>query len=135
MRTIPYGYEMKNGRYQVVPEEAEALTTAFRSYLRGDSLRNISNDTGIGKTHSGIARLLIDRRYLGTTEFPQIVDQDLFDRVQAVREKRLQEHQRPERVRVPFEAKTQFTMLPATDEFTDPVLEAQYRYSLIRAKE
>lgn len=40
---------------------------------------------GIDKTHSVIGRLLRNKLYLGTDYYPQIVDEEIFEKVQELR--------------------------------------------------
>lgn len=85
MRSIPYGYEFKDGRPCILPEEAEKISQAFNLYLSGESLRAISRKTGINRNYIGISNILADERYKGTGLYPKIVEADLFDKVAASR--------------------------------------------------
>ena len=134
MRSIPYGYRMKDGRMICHEQEAEAVRTAFQMYLEGDSLTGISKKTGIGRVHAGMARLLTDVKYLGTEDFPQIIDKELFDRVQEAYRRRREEHKRPTRMRASKPVPTEFEVKDCGIRFEDPFKEAVYLYSQIQER-
>jgi site-specific DNA recombinase len=107
----PLGYDTKDRKIRVNEAEAERVRTIFRSYLKLGSLnllmadlrkRNIVTKVrtlktgltvgGIPFTRGSVAHLLRNRFYIGEVEFkgetlkgeqPAILDQDLFDAVQA----------------------------------------------------
>ena len=85
MRRIPYGYEFKEGRPCILPEEAEKISQAFNLYLPSELLRAISRKTDINRNHIGISNILADERYKGTRLYPKIVEAELFDKVAASR--------------------------------------------------
>src|SRR6187551_3846662 len=108
---VPLGYDTKDRKILVIEEEAERVRTIFRSYLKLGSLNLLMADLrnrgivtkvrtlktgqtvgGIPFTRGPLAYLLRNRFYLGKVIFkgetlageqPSIVDQDLFDAVQA----------------------------------------------------
>src|SRR5882762_546203 len=112
--TLPFGYEMKDGKIAIVEEEAELVRLIFRRYLELDSVnellrdlkeRNIRTRTKLlstGATRGGIPfgrgalyYVLSNHFYLGEVKYkneilpgeqPPIMDRELFD---AVRQKSL----------------------------------------------
>ena len=135
MRSIPFGYQIKDGSAVADENEGPTVKRAFELYLGGDSLAGIARELEIDRYHRGISNLLKDQRYLGTDFYPQLIDQDLFEKVQEVRKKRLTEHARPQRVRKQLTIPEKFTLGKVTRRFSDPFSQAQYIYSLINEKE
>ncbi|NLH64466.1 MAG: hypothetical protein GX478_09860 [Erysipelotrichaceae bacterium] len=135
MRSIPYGYEFKDGMPCILPDEAEKVSQAFNLYLSGESLRAIGRKTGINRNHIGISNILADERYKGTGLYPKIVEADLFDKVAASRKKRKSEKNRKAYSTDRPGAATRFTLKEADHHYEDPFREAQYIYSLIQEKE
>ena len=43
-RYTPYGYEMKNGKYIPVKNEAEIIVTIFADYISGKSLKSLADE-------------------------------------------------------------------------------------------
>src|SRR3981189_396940 len=112
--TLPFGYEMKDGKIAIVEEEAELVRLIFRRYLELDSVnellrdlkdRNIRTRTKLlstGATRGGIPfgrgalyYVLSNHFYTGEVKYkneilpgeqPPIMDRELFD---AVRQKSL----------------------------------------------
>jgi site-specific DNA recombinase len=109
--SIPLGYETKDKRLLIVPEEAETVRLIFRRYLELGSIgdlvedldnrgirtrkQRLSNDKirgGIRFTVGPLSHLLRNRFYLGEVvyrgkvyigEHAPIIDRELFDAVQA----------------------------------------------------
>lgn len=135
MRIIPIGYTIVDGKAEINPDESKAVNMAFELYRSGESLRYISEKTGINRSHAAIANLLSNKKYLGTEFYPKIVDQELFDKVQQVREERKKAHARSERRHSEAIVQTEFEMEKAEESFTNPFEKAQYRYEQIKPKE
>lgn len=93
---MPIGYKVINGTITVYEEHRELVEQIFRAYDSGESARQIAQklkDAGVtnaqdrvGWSCSGIGRILENRHYLGTECYPQIIDSELFERVQKRRE-------------------------------------------------
>lgn len=87
-RLIPYGYNCENGIYKADESEHLVLREIFDSYLKGQSLLQISkalNQAGTpfyldkcGWNKARIKRILADKRYLGNGNFPQLISEDIF---------------------------------------------------------
>lgn len=99
-----YGYETgEDGRFKVVPEQAEIVREVFARRLERESMGSIAADlaargvkTMTGRPCSGnmVNRMLHNEKYLGTYSWggetveggmPRIVDDSLFRRVQEVK--------------------------------------------------
>jgi DNA invertase Pin-like site-specific DNA recombinase len=98
---MPYGYRRgADGKYEIVPEEAQIVQEIFRRVAAGESLASIYgslNDRGL-RTRRGqpwnkgsFGRLLSNVRYTGVYVYkdihipdgvPKIIDKEMFDAVQ-----------------------------------------------------
>ena len=88
-RTMPYGYEIRDGKCCVNRTEAETVTELFAAYSSGASYKELAERmAGSGVSyHNGdtawnknkIARILNCTVYLGTAEYPALIDQSLYD--------------------------------------------------------
>ncbi len=106
-RTIPFGYKMEHAK--IVPNETEADTVnqIFSLYLEGNSLRCISERMEAYGAHyhdetcvwnkNMIKRILENERYIGTSDYPRIVDDKTYLAVQClIQEKQSQRKPRLE---------------------------------------
>lgn len=92
-RTMPYGYELRDGKCCVSRSEAEIVTELFAAYARGASYQELAEHmAGRGVPyHNGdtvwsknkIARILNCAAYLGTSEYPALIDRSLYDAAMA----------------------------------------------------
>ena len=91
-RKLPFGYEMRGGRVKDHPAEAETVRWIYRQYLAGLSYEKLTQELqrqavpyvpGKPWNKNMVARILADERYLGTEEFPQVIEPRLY---QVVRE-------------------------------------------------
>ena len=91
-RKLPFGYEMRGGRVKDHPAEAETVRWIYRQYLAGLSYEKLTRElqrqavpylAGKAWNKNMVARILSDGRYLGTEQFPQVIEPRLY---QAVRE-------------------------------------------------
>ena len=92
-RTTPYGYEIRNGRICVSSMEGNVVIELFRAYANGASFKALAEQMrsrGI-PYHDGeaawdknkIARILNCSAYLGTAEYPALIDQNLYEKARA----------------------------------------------------
>lgn len=137
MRHIPFGYRIENGKALIDEEAAKQIKVLFQAYLSGDSLETAAKKAGIKSFHSGIGRLLRNKRYLGDEYYPAIIDPDTFNAAEAERYMRAEQLGR---IYKPKEEKevvypTDFRMQKVTEEFDDPFAQAEYAYSLIEIME
>lgn len=91
-RKLPFGYEMRGGRVKDHPAEAETVRWIYRQYLAGLSYEKLTRELqrqavpylpGKPWNKNMVARILVDERYLGAEQFPQVIEPQLY---QAVRE-------------------------------------------------
>ena len=92
----PIGYKVINGKITVYEDHRRLVEQIFRDYASGVSTLQIAKvfkEMGVknahdrvGWSHASIGRILENPRYLGTEDYPQIIDTELFERVQKRRE-------------------------------------------------
>lgn len=92
----PIGYKVMDGTIVVYEEHRRLVEQIFTDYDKGISTLQIAKslkDRGIKNakdkvswTHVSIGRILENHNYLGTEYYPQIIDKELFERVQKKRE-------------------------------------------------
>ena len=89
-RKTPFGYEIRMGRTEIMPVEAEMVRWIYTQYAAGESYESLTRALQMqevpylaGKewNKNMVARILADKRYLGTERFPGIIDESLFQRV------------------------------------------------------
>lgn len=92
----PIGYKVFEGKIVVHEEHRRLVERIFRDYDGGIAASRIAmtlKEMGIKNahdkvswTHVTIGKILENHNYLGTDDYPQIIDRELFDRVQKRRE-------------------------------------------------
>lgn len=108
-RTQPFGYSMKHGQIEPADHEAGIVQYIFRAYCQGmtfDALADKLNQ-GTVEYHTGspwnknmVARILADRRYQGSEEYPALVENTLFQAAEQQRKKRQSPRNRTEAQRL-----------------------------------
>ena len=107
-RTLLYGYQLQNGDLTVDPEDAAVVVRVFTLYTAGLSYQKISdtlNEEHIPYSQERpewnkhkVKRLLENPRYIGRDDYPAIVDDEMFQTVQAmIQEKTAGYDPRPDR--------------------------------------
>ncbi len=137
MGHTPYGYRIINGKAVIDEQAAERIKTLFQSYLSGDSLATATKKADIKAFHSGIGRMLQNRRYLGDEYYPAIIRPDTFEAAEA---ERIRRAEKLGRIREPKQEPevvfpTSFRAIKGTERFDDPFQQAEYAYSLIESEE
>lgn len=94
-RTIPLGYEIKDGRSEIHEDEGKMIRFAFESYLKGDSQFTIAkhfqesgHKNGKGRvswSHCTIGNILQNKVYLGDDFYPQLISQETFEKAAEIR--------------------------------------------------
>lgn len=89
-RNFPFGYCMKNGIIQTEPNEAEAVKRIFSEYLNGLSFLKIAELMKSEKIRyfpdsdywnkNMVKRIIENEKYLGKSDFPQIIDTETFSK-------------------------------------------------------
>ena len=93
---MPIGYKVEEGRIIICEEARKIVKQIFTEYdcgiaatkiAAGLKEKGIPNGNGkVSWTHVSIGRILENPNYLGNEYYPQIIEKDLFDRVQKRRE-------------------------------------------------
>lgn len=90
-RRLPFGYEMSNGKPAVMQSEAEVVRWIFDKHHSGASydlltreLRTqvVPYDSGKAWNKNMVARILKDKRYLGTEMLSALIGENLYNSVQ-----------------------------------------------------
>ena len=95
IRNCPFGYQMQNGVYIVVPEEKVLIQNLFMGYLNGASLNQLSDiaeQTGLKFRENAtswnknmVSRILDNNRYWDEEKYPPILTQDIAMRVASLK--------------------------------------------------
>ena len=88
MGHIPFGYRIENGKAVIDEPAAEQLKTLYLNYLSGMALVKAAKEAGIDTYHGTVSKMLTNRRYLGDSFYPPIIDEETFHAAQAERKKR-----------------------------------------------
>lgn len=108
-RRQPFGYQIYGGRITVNDSEADIVRYIFRAYLGGASFNDIklnllkqqvSYDGDKAWNKKMIARILGDRRYVGTDVYPQILLCKEFEAAESIRTSKIQADTRSEAQRL-----------------------------------
>ena len=92
-RTLPYGYEMKNGKIAENRTEAETVRKLFSAYASGASYRELAirmESSGMpysqGETRwnkNKVSRILNSELYCGEAGYPALIDRSLYEQAMA----------------------------------------------------
>lgn len=95
IRNCPFGYQMKNGIYIVIPEEKTLIQELFEGYLNEASLKQLSDfaqQTGLKFRENTatwnknmISRILDNKRYWDGEKYPPILAQDIAMKVAKIK--------------------------------------------------
>ena len=97
-RTIPYGYVYSGGVIVIDSAEQKVLLSIFDSYLSGmsmlqiaqrltaDAIEFIAGNSVWNKAR--IKRIIEERRYLGSDEYPRMITPEKFEELQSVKDGR-----------------------------------------------
>lgn len=108
-RRQPFGYQIYGGRITVNDSEADIVKYIFRAYLGGASFNDIklslqnqpvAYDVDKPWNKNMIARILGDRRYVGTNVYPQIISCEEFESTESIRSSKVQTDTRSEAQRL-----------------------------------
>lgn len=133
MTHIPYGYRVEESRGVIYKAEAEKVIGLYNRYLECDSITAAARDVGIDKTHSSIGRILKNKVYLGTGFYPQIIDEELFYKVQETRRENMVRRNRIKEIKPVgnLQPIMKFKVSKVDLRFEDPYKQAEYAYGLI----
>lgn len=108
-RRQPFGYQICGGRVAVNDSEANIVKYIFRAYIGGSSFNDIKSSLqdqsvayDVDKTWNKnmIARILGDRRYVGTDVYPSILPREEFEAAESIRSSKIQTDTRSEAQRL-----------------------------------
>lgn len=109
IRRQPFGYQIRGGRVTVNSVEADIVKYIFRAYIGGSSFNDIKSsllnqpvayDGDKAWNKNMIARILGDRRYVGTDVYPQILLCEEFNAAESIRAAKVQTDTRSEAQRL-----------------------------------
>lgn len=133
MMHTPYGYKIENGQAVIDEPVAEKVRQLFVEFLKCGSMRAAAIKAGIEKTHSVIGRLLKNEVYLGDEYYPQIIEDEIFRKVQELRNSNAKNQNRIrdyiKQASVAEEA--QYRIGKVQQRYENPYLQAEYTYGLI----
>ena len=133
MTHTPYGYKIEKGQAVIDESIAEKVRQLFIEFLNCGSMRAAAVKVGIDKTHSVIGRLLRNEVYLGDEYYPQLIDDELFQKVQ---EQRNSNARSENRIRdyikqTPVPENIQYRIGKVQQRYENPYQQAEYAYGLI----
>jgi len=137
MQHTPFGYDIVDGRAVVNPEKAETLKKVISSYLSGKGFTAAAADAGLAMSHSGVKRLIQNERYLGDSFYPAIITEETARAIEEERlrrEKALGRQDKPKKEHTEVPIGTRFSISAIEQKYEDPVLQAEYAYSLIESE-
>lgn len=136
MQHVLYGYMIQDGKAVIDQPAALKLKDLYKAYLSGLSLIDAAEKAGIKRYHSTVAKMLTNKRYLGDDYYPQIIDNDIFEQVQAEKLKRAQMLGKIKKPSPKINVIKQFRFSMPTPEqlYDDPFRQAEYVYSLIESE-
>ena len=136
MGHTPYGYRIENGKAVIDEAAAAQVRELYKNYLSGLSLINAAKEAGLDLLHSGAKRMMRNRHYLGDSFYPAIIDKEFFDAVEVELSKRSTKLGRNDRYNAPTIKRppTAFRLGDITENFDNPIRQAEYLYSLIESE-
>lgn len=136
MGHTPFGYKMDNGLIVIDDVKSSQLRKMFDLYLDGMSFSAIAIVLDLTTSHSGIKRMLLNKKYLGDNYYPALIAKETFDKVpteiqrRAVALGRLNRTSKIKETIIP----SAFTVGNIKESFDDPFRQAEYIYSLIESE-
>lgn len=88
MARVYFGYRMVDGNMVIHTEEAEQLAVLYESYVLGKSITVSGEKACIQKPHGPLGRMLCNKVYVGTSVYPSIISQEVFEQAQEERQQR-----------------------------------------------
>ncbi|HEM5961496.1 TPA: recombinase [Streptococcus suis] len=134
MKHTPYGYTIVDGKAVVNEKEAKILQKICDNYILGMSLMASAKSVGLKIQHSGVKRLMLNRKYLGDDFYPAILTEEIMNKVEeerARREKALGRDRRKQGKTVKGVVYTKFSIPKIDVKYENPMKQAEYAYSLI----
>ena len=133
MGHTPYGYKIVNGMAVIDEIEGAAVRKLYEGYLSGLGLQAAADEAGIPVNHCQAKRMKLNKKYLGTDYYQDIVSEDIMEQVKAELTRRAGKLGRvfePKEQDLPI-VPTRFQFGKEEMSFDNPFLQAQYMYELI----
>lgn len=136
MGHTPYGYRIEDGKAVIDETAATQVRELYKNYLSGLSLTNAAKEAGLDLLHSGAKRMMRNMHYLGDDFYPAIIDKASFDAVEVELNKRSTKLGRNNRYNAPNVKRppTAFRLGDITENYDNPIRQAEYLYSLIESE-
>jgi len=136
MGHTPFGYKIKNGIAIIDTSAAIQIKELYANYLSGLSLAEASKTAGITTYHGTVKRMLQNKHYIGDDYYPAIIDSDTFEKAKSEQKKRAEAlgRIRAPKAKIPAAIPMIFTMKPVVENHNDPIVQAEYLYSLIESE-
>ena len=136
MGHTPYGYRIEKGKAVIDESAAEQIRMLYKNYLSGLSLINAAKFAGLNLQHSSVKRMMRNKHYLGDDFYPAIIDKESFIAVEEELRKRSAMLGRNDRKPKPKVKKspTVFRIGDITENYFNPMMQAEYIYSLIESE-
>lgn len=129
----PYGYKIETAQAVIDESIAEKIRQLFVEFLNCGSMRAAAVKVGIEETYSVIGRLLRNEVYLGDEYYPQLIDEELFHKVQELRNSnaRSQNRIRDYIKQAPVAENIQYRIGKVQQRYENLYQQAEYAYGLI----
>lgn len=88
MGHTPFGYRIENGIAVIDETASKQIQQLYKSYLQGLSLETAAKEAGIVTYHGTVRRILENKRYLGDSFYPAIIDAETYRAAQQERRRR-----------------------------------------------
>ncbi len=95
LRRILYGYRKEQFNFYVVPEEGLIVREIFKEYVDGKPLKAIAESLTNRQivyykdktdwTKNAVCRILENKHYIGDSEYPKIIDENIFLKAENLR--------------------------------------------------
>ena len=134
MGHTPFGYRIVGGAAVIDEAAAAIVRNLSKNYLSGMGFAAAAKASGLDTYHGTAKRMMCNRIYLGDDFYPSIIDITTFEQVQEELTKRATKLGRTDLktkekiLKVP----TKFSIPDIIDSYQDPIMQAEYIYSLIR---
>ena len=136
MAHIPLGYRIVGGVAVIDETAAATVRSLYKNYLSGMGLTTAAIEAGLNTYHGTAKRILTNRHYLGDAFYPEIIDELTFAQAQEELEVRATKLGRTNLKQVTKlkQIPTKFHINEITKNYPDPVMQAEYIYSLIKSE-
>ena len=144
IRRQPFGSQVCGGRVTVKGSEADIVKYIFRAYIGGASFNDIKSnllnqpvayDVDKAWNKNMIARILGDRRYVGTNVYPPILPRKEFEAAESIRTSKVQTDTRTEAQRLLYKLSDKRPAVQAEADVLGIINVLIYNPSLIKEQE